>query len=992
MTERRRPGRAVPPAVLAMVTAVAWLGAGSGAGWPWGAAAALAQPPASTEPAPEPAPAPQPVPAAPAPPPGTAGAAAETAAPAEAAPGALLVLAVEIRSDAPLPRREQVAASVEVQPGKPLADVAVRRTLRNLVATGIGSDVALYTREEPGGVVAVVVVRSVPQVTAVRVAGRLGLSVADLKAVVPQFPAEPLAEESVLAGVYNLQDLYRQNGYFKATVHLRVEQGPSRQVVVTYQVDSGDRAKVAAVDFDGKIAPFTAAALIQHLRARPGRRFQTRLAEDDAERLQAWLIDQRHAAARVDRPRQVYDAAANAVRLTFPIDVGPLIDLTIQGAGIKQLKRKGLLPFLGIAGYDEALVQQALARLRAYYQQQGHYHVKVDSSQRREDDRVELKIVIVAGPVYTLGAIEFEGNQAASSAKLATLMATSPRSLVHPGSGRLVQDTLDEDLENIRSFYALQGYAEARVGPPRIDERGSVLRLRVPIDEGPQQRLVKLELQGVEKLDVAKLRKALPLKEGGPFHPVLLEQTLTAIRSAYGEAGYTQAQVSSASDWNAPHTLVDLTIQVLEGPLRTVDQVIVRGNQATETDVILRTLHLEHGAPLGQSRSYQLESNLYRLGIFSRVDVELAGSPLDTERDVLVKVQEGKFKSLSYGFGYDSEEKLRGLLGFSDNNIGGEADSLRADMRLSSLDKRFSLFFNQPFLGAWAVPLNSTLFYFNTAEVSFRTRRWGGRSEAVKTLSHTRWSLALDYRVVRLQVAPGVALNSIERQNRPVQATSVIPAVLLDHRDDPLVPTRGWSSLAQLQYSFPGIGSKANFLKLFLQQTKYVNLGPPGVLAASLRFGAIESFTTLPTDPTLPQSLPQSNVFIDERFFAGGSTTDRAYSLDELGIRGQTLLKPGAHWMPVGGNGLALANFDYRFPIAGAFGGTVFFDSGNVWADWRDIRLTGPDGFKSGAGIGFRYLSPIGPLRAEVGWKLHRETSPPAEGPVVVFLSFGNPF
>ena len=43
------------------------------------------------------------------------------------------------------------------------------------------------------------------------------------------------------------------------------------------------------------------------------------------------------------------------------------------------------------------------------------------------------------------------------------------------------------------------------------------------------------------------------------------------------------------------------------------------------------------------------------------------------------------------------------------------------------------------------------------------------------------------------------------------------------------------------------------------------------------------------------------------------------------------------------------------------------------------------------AGFGFRYLSPIGPLRAELGWKLHRERNPP-EGPIVLFVSFGNPF
>jgi len=309
------------------------------------------------------------------------------------------------------------------------------------------------------------------------------------------------------------------------------------------------------------------------------------------------------------------------------------------------------------------------------------------------------------------------------------------------------------------------GYAGARVGPPRIDEQDHQLRLHIPVVEGPQQRLVKLDLVGIVKLDAAKLRQALPLKAGGPFHPVLLEQTLTAIRNFYGEAGYLQAQVSAAEDWNTPHTLVDVTIQVLEGPRRLVDQVIVRGNQATRTDAILRSLGIKSGDPIGQSRPYQLESNLYRLGIFSRVDVNLTGSGLDSaERDLVVQVEEGKYKSLGYGAGYDSEEKLRGLLSFSDNDIGGEADSLRLDLRGSSLDKRFSLFFNQPFISQYSLPLNSTLFYFDTREVSFRVRRTGARTEAVKTVSHTRYSLALDYRVVRLMVDPGEGGMTAQRE------------------------------------------------------------------------------------------------------------------------------------------------------------------------------------------------------------------------------------
>jgi outer membrane protein insertion porin family len=896
----------------------------------------------------------------------------------------------------PVSRRFDVFSVIEVKPGKPLDEIALRHTLRNLVATGVGSNIEVYTREEPGGVVVVIALRPVAQVTSVRLEGRLGLSAADLRGAVPQHAAQPLAEESVVAGVYNLLDLYHRSGYFTATVHVRVEQNPNRQVVVTYQVQSGARARIGAVEFDGAIAPFTKAALIARLRSRPGRDFQQRNAEDDAERLQTWLIQQKRGLARVERPRQDLDAAASRVVLTFPIEMGPEINVTVRGADIKQLRKKGLLPFLGAAGYDEALVQQALSRIRAWFQQQGHYHVQVDSSQHREGAALDLTITVDPGPVFTLEGIGFTGNQGISAARLATLMSTSPRSVLRPGSGRLVQETLDDDLDNMRSFYALQGYATATVGPPQVVESGPTLRLQVPIAEGPRQRLVKLELSGIHSLDAAKLRKSLPLAEGGPFHPALLEQTLTTLRNAYAEAGYVQTQISSTEDWNAPHTLVDVTVKILEGPRRVVDQLIVRGNQTTNSDVILRSLGIKSGDPIGQSLPYQLESNLYRLGIFSRVDIDLVGSGLDTsERDVVVRVEEGKYKSLGYGAGYDSEEKVRGLLSFADNDIGGEADSLRLDLRASSLDKRFSLFFNQPFLESLPVPLNSTLFYFDTREVSFRVRRWGGRTEAVKTVKKTRYSLALDYRVVRLMVDPGVALNSVERQDRPVQITSVIPAVLVDHRDDPLVPTHGWSSLAQLQYSFPGIGSPANFIKLFLQQTDYINLRGPGVLAASLRFGAIEAFSKLGTgDPDVPPSLPSSNVFIDERFFGGGSTTNRGYMLDELGIRGQTLIQPGpgSHFLPVGGNGLVLANFDYRFPIAGNLGGTIFFDSGNVWADWRDIRLTGAEGFKSGTGLGFRYMSPIGPLRAEVGYKLERDGPPRPEGPLVFFVSFGNPF
>jgi outer membrane protein assembly factor BamA len=300
--------------------------------------------------------------------------------------------------------------------------------------------------------------------------------------------------------------------------------------------------------------------------------------------------------------------------------------------------------------------------------------------------------------------------------------------------------------------------------------------------------------------------------------------------------------------------------------------------------------------------------------------------------------------------------------------------------------------FDQPYTARWALPVSYSLFYFNEQKENWDVRRWGSRIETAKIFSDRRVGLALDYRIVETDLKPGFPERGVDREDRRYRLLDLVPSFLWDRRNDPVVATRGWSSLAQLQYSIPALGTDGNFLKLFLQQTQYFDLRTYGTVAMSLRAGGIEPFRHLENDdPELPEALPNSDIFIDERFFAGGATTHRAYGRDDLGIRGETLipnLNDPKTFASVGGNGLLLYNLEYRFPLFGSptFGGTVFYDAGNVWADWRDID---PGKVKQGAGVGLRYVSPIGPLRVDIGWKLDRETG---ENPYAVTVSFGNPF
>jgi outer membrane protein insertion porin family len=131
-----------------------------------------------------------------------------------------------------------------------------------------------------------------------------------------------------------------------------------------------------------------------------------------------------------------------------------------------------------------------------------------------------------------------------------------------------------------------------------------------------------------------------------------------------------------------------------------------------------------------------------------------------------------------------------------------------------------------------------------------------------------------------------------------------------------------------------------------------------------------------------PGCLPNLDTPIVERFFAGGRTTHRAFTLDDLGVPGQTL----QDGQGIGGNALLLANVEWRVPLSGGLGLVLFADWGNVWAGPTYLKLA--DG-RWGAGLGLHYLTPVGPFRLEYGFRLDRAKD---EDAGALSFSIGYPF
>jgi outer membrane protein insertion porin family len=134
--------------------------------------------------------------------------------------------------------------------------------------------------------------------------------------------------------------------------------------------------------------------------------------------------------------------------------------------------------------------------------------------------------------------------------------------------------------------------------------------------------------------------------------------------------------------------------------------------------------------------------------------------------------------------------------------------------------------------------------------------------------------------------------------------------------------------------------------------------------------------------PAVIRDLPAS-----ERFFAGGDTTVRGFALDRLGTE-DTLDSEG---FPQGGNGLTVFNLEARAPYWKDLQFVWFIDAGNVFEHASDIRLRDA---RVSSGLGFRYRSPIGPLRVDWGWKLSTRLllTGGRESSNVVHISLGQAF
>ncbi len=878
-----------------------------------------------------------------------------------------------------------------VAEGSTLSRSEIRAGVQALLATGRVEDAVVDVAESPAGVAVLVRVQPASSVRSVVVRGAAKREAAKLRAALGVTDGAPLRVAQFEAALARARATLREAGYPHSTIEPDLEFDRSdASVAVLLDVRPGAPLTVRKLALVGAELEPDKLWTVSHLA--PGRILTSQDLESARRRLTEHLRRAGFWEAEVDSP-QVSDGPDGAT-VAFSVQRGRHWELRLTGLERTKSLETEALPFVrGDEPFSEAALDSVITRLRTYLERQGRLLAKVEGNVSQGDTGQVLTLQVTPGPRTPIAKVTFPGAHTVPDRLLRDKIGARPGRYWRWGREPVDEDTLAADASSVLGMMRDAGLAEAKVADARIVPMQGGVEIEFAVDEGSRRVVDRLDVEGVPP---GVKQPRLPLAAGGPWSERAEEQARATLESAVQEAGYADAVATASHECGKERCAVK--VLVVPGAPSVIGRVVVAGLLKTRRSVVDTVSGIKAGEVAGPEAQLAAQRRLLGLGFFDRVELRaIPGQDSGPRRGLVLDLQEGPSRAISYGVGYDTEQKARLSVTWSELNLFGTGRSLSLDLRFSSLERRVQLTYREPArLGVLNVPTWVSVYRSQDYYTSYDVLQRGTWVEFGDHFRRPfRVILRYEYKIVNPNAPPEI-LTDLEREKQRDMISSVTPIIEWDTRDDMFSPHRGVYLALSAQQAFKMLMADASFSKVSATASAFAP-AQGGVLAVSVRGGAIQPNSHVAGTPD------NLEVPVNERFFAGGRLSQRAFSTDMLGVPGQTLLcqppsggtTSGCSVVAAGGAGMLLASTEWRFPVYGPFGGSVFVDGGNVWQAWREISV---GGMRWGGGLGVRVDTPVGPLRLEYGWKFARQTFTAPDGTLVrespgeLFLSFGNPF
>ena len=517
----------------------------------------------------------------------------------------------------------------------------------------------------------------------------------------------------------------------------------------------------------------------------------------------------------------------------------------------------------------------------------------------------------------------------------------------------------------------------------------TVAPVTITINPGPLFRLRSIRVlsaDGAELSEAELPARIVRLKPGDPAAAADLRAAQARIVDYFRKEGRPLAKVASVAPVvdHAAH-LMDVTFTVDPGPIAPFGEATMNGPNDFNPAIARSFLYIHPGDPYSPQAIEDARNSIRQIPAVGGVRIT-EGTALDAYGHLpyTVDLEDRLPFAVGASAKYSTTNGPAGQVYWEDRNVFGGAERLRlqADVfyappwyvtsqniqsfSINDIGWRFSASFLKPAL--WGTPNDLLLDALGERVSTSGAGFFGYQAEDADATAALRHRFNQNFWMqAGIEAQTGVATDVLGRVNYTLVGVPV--SANYDTTNSKLDPTRGVRLNASVAGFPTALGSTVDIVQGKARASAYYSLDPDSrfVLAGLVGVGAMGGAEL-------------GDIPANWRFYAGGGGSVRGYAYNSLGPTGPFGLAV------IGGRSLFQASAELRVRVTDTIGIVPFFDAGNAFAT-SFPNFSAP--LATAVGVGVRYYTAIGPIRADIAFPLDRHVG---TGPVALYVSIGQAF
>ena len=686
-------------------------------------------------------------------------------------------------------------------------------------------------------------------------------------------------------------------------------------------------------------------AIMRYIRTKPGDAYVPKNLSDDLKSV--------YSMGYFEDIRIEYEESADGKIIIFNVQEKPTIRrIKFKGNGVYEddeimdsmnIKSGSILNIFKI--------QNNIIRIENLYKEKNYHNVKVTYSVKELDNNQgDLLFNIEEGGKVRIKEISFEGNTVYTDKQLKKVIKTNEKGFWSfiTNSGELSRDDLSQDVSMLTSFYHNNGYIQAKVGEAQVEFKEDMIYIKFKVTEGPRFQVGYVGITGDLILPEDQLRDMLSITRETFYNRETVRSDILAITDVYSDEGYAHADIFPRIEKDFDNLKVDIEFIIKKGRQVYFEAIVISGNTKTRDKVIRRELTVYEQELFSGSRLKRSMRNLFRLDFFEDVKVDTVEGSADDKMVLKIDVVEKSTGSFSVGGGYSSVEQAYGTASINQRNLFGRGQNLQLKAQVSSVSQTYMLSFTEPYFLDKQLSTGFDLYNRTRDYTTYDRDSNGGKVRlSFPTWDYTRLYWNYSYDVSDVYNIDDTAAKSIKEMQGINVTSSTKVTLKRDSRDKLFNTSEGSLNSAALEYA--GLGGDIGFTKATGETGWYFPLlmGTVGVVHGKLGY---------------VRENPNGFLPDYEKFYLGGINSVRGFDWQDISAVDE-------NGDEVGGESMVQFNVEYHIPLLPEAGvvGIVFVDAGQVYGEGEPIDL---GNMRESCGGGFRWYSPMGPIRLEYGYIL----------------------